>query len=355
MNERARRRRRRAAGVVVGAAAMAMAVTVAGAPEKVSYFPIELRGDSVCARVINLRGLTAGEPLTLTVERNDDGRLEATWQRTVYHFREADGRLLYKGFENNLSSMLLDSAETVMTLPPEPGTASEGRLTGSGLYADRLRHDLDELYSASTTGGPTLIMPEGDTLRQTVITELHRTLDNRYTPLGQPATRADSLRLEESLTYCHAAGYALPSLVTHRVVGVNGREALRRAYYCPTALLAPYYDEAEALRAAEREKQNRTTTADGEPPAIPLTYDVSRNRGERSLTFTLRSEADKPISLRFIVSDATGIAYDAGHCLLTPGEPTTMRVDCSRLPESAVYAVAIRADGYAPVEHKFRF
>lgn len=345
---------RRAAGVVAGAAVVAMAGAAAGAAEKVSYYLIELRADSVCSGVIDLSGLTAGEPLTLTVERADDGRLDATWQRTVYHFREADGRLLYKGFENNLSSMHLDSAETVMTLPPAPGTANEGRLTGSGLYADRLRHDLDEHYSARTVGGPKLIMPEGDTLQLTVCTVLHRTLDNRYTPLAQPAAHADSLRLEESLTYYHAAGYALPSLVAHRAVGVNGREALRRTYYCPTALLAHCYDEAEALRASEREKQNRTACPDGQPPALPLTYDVSQDRGDRSLTFTLLSEADAPIDGRFIVSDAAGIAFDAGHCRLMPGERTTMRVDYSRLPESAVCAVAIRADGYAPVEHKFR-
>lgn len=170
-----------------------------------------------------------------------------------------------------------------MTLPPAPGTANEGRLTGSGLYADRLRHDLDEHYSARTVGGPKFIMPEGDTLQLTVCTVLHRTLDNRYTPLAQPTAHADSLRLEESLT-----------------------------------------------------------------------YDVSQDRGDCSLIFTLRSEADAPIDVRFIVSDAAGIAFDAGHCRLMPGEPTTMRVDYSRLPESAVCAVAIRADGYAPVEHKFR-
>lgn len=265
--------------------------------------------------------------------------------RTRYLFFHRGDSLFSGGFENNLSDMVYDNAEVLLTLPADYGTKHAGNFVGHGRYTDRLWYKMAGRYITAADARGTLIMPEGDTIPEVVrlVTERHSEI--LYFPDSDKTgtTASDSLNLRARDCRWYARGYRYPLLITSDLFSADGSHISHAARYIPLSAF-DYIDDPDneeirrqILNPGYGDLGRRDENIADGVPAIDYTLSQDKAAGTVTITYSVSC----PMDLEFILTDIGGIVYrtELRHC--DPGEFDTITFDYGSLPYSAAYGVNI--------------
>lgn len=265
--------------------------------------------------------------------------------RTRYLFFNHGDSLFSGGFENNLSDMVYDNAEVLLSWPADYGTKYAGNFDGHGRYTDRLRYKMAGRYITAADARVKLIMPEGDTVPEVVRFVTERYSESLYFPASDNTgtTVSDSLQLRARNCRWYARGYRYPLLITSDLFSADGSHISHTARYIPLSAFDDIDDpdneeiRRQLLNSGFGDRGLRDENLADGVPAIDYTLSQDKAAGTVSVTYSVSC----PMDLEFILTDIGGIVYRTEQCHCDPGESATITFDYGSLPYSAAYGVSI--------------
>ncbi len=262
----------------------------------------------------------------------------------IWKYQTVEKGLFLSGYEDNLYRVDFKDAQLILPLPLQYGQSYNKAYQGEGLYCGT--HYIRVFGTVKTTADAqgTLILPETDTLYNTLRVY---TVDTEAVRLSKDSCRNDSDNLKQVITERHqwfARGYRYPVLETVSSSTYHNLNHIATQQYgllCPpgiqTALSdavneqirrddAMARDEWNAKRRNCEENSSGTLPQDGSNSS-GFTYDIQTSGSQVSITYSLESAA----RLHVMVVNAMGMVYRdtlqdspaVSHQLLT--------IDCSGL------------------------
>lgn len=297
-------------------------------------------------------------------------RYSTTGQKSVIYYDSQNDTVTLAGFESRLWQVYYHTPE--VWLPATNlnfGSGITGIIRGRGVYSDRLRYSIAGTYTLTADARGTLIMPEGDTIRNVLRVHTQRKILHRYftmdstlcditlcditdTELAQASSTGDILIHDTRRWY--APGYRYPVLETQTLSKPIATTPLsHQACYTTVNELEqlpsdPDNQELRELARQSIEKYHDSNNDINNPTdnktngGEDIRYQFSQNRGDRSVSVDYT--VSQPSDVEFILADVTGIVYstDTHHC--APDEEYTVTIPYGHLPHSGPYVLYICTD-----------
>ncbi len=315
----------------------------------------------------DLHEIGSGTPGKYEVKLIDDSlqRYRIVDRRTAMYYDCHSDTLFVSGHENSQWRLLFDQCEPWLPDSLWYGCGLSGPVHGRGIYCDRLRYAVRGNYHMSVDAVGTLILPEGDTLRNVERLHTERLFFHNYYPIdsisgdisyeefAHAATEGNVLRHDTRRWY--APGYRYPILEVQTLTSLQGGESLmQQACYTPLSEIEslPSDPDNSVLRELLHLKNaygsvNSRGDAAQEGGDMPgggddIRYSFSQNRDW--LNVSVRYSVDKATDVEFILADVVGFVYssDSRHC--EPGEEYEITISYTSLPGNGPYALYICTD-----------
>lgn len=284
-------------------------------------------------------------------------RLIAGYEDGTNHYYEQSGdSLLLWGSENNLTKTEYDRPVLMLHTPLAYGSSHSGLFHGRESYCERAYSRVFGTWRLTVDGTGTLLLPEGDTLRNVSRVHLHEVTVTRHYPhimtgeelkaytdsiavFTDDSIRAglqDSTATVTDIYRWYAPGYRHPVLETVTKTWPLHKTLLDVAYYCPPSeqeLLAD--EENEQIRdslLSARERQGGGGGQDNgggtDAPPSPLSRcDVTVSGSVVTVTYDLTEDA----TVTGIVSTVSGMLLRQQSRHSDAGTGFQMDIDCGGL------------------------
>ncbi|WP_300935793.1 hypothetical protein [uncultured Muribaculum sp.] len=311
----------------------------------------------------DLSGYKSGKPYKSEITLADDSLelYQAIERRTALRYERTGDTIFVAGHENNLWRMEFDRREPWLTGSMRHGYSSAGTIHGKGIYCDRLRYVIGGSYRISVDAAGSLILPEGDTLRNVQRVHTLRTFLHDYYPidsvdcditadeLGKAAAENRLLTLDARRWY--APGYRYPLLEVQTLTsGGDGKTLMRQASYTPASEMESLLSDPDNSELRERlrqgytagQKSNHADTADGRDNTgggDDVRYRFDQNHVE--CTVSVRYSVGMPMDVEFILADVVGFVYRSGSYHCEPGEEYSVTLSYGNLPGNGPYVLYI--------------
>ena len=257
--------------------------------------------------------------------------IAGTEHRTMYYYDQSAGDGIHiAGLENHTTRILYDTQELWLPLPMQPGDSVSGIFAGRGSYCGKVFLHAFGRYTTKADAGGTLILPDGERLKDVLRIRTDRytmtretepdTLLLRYGIDSMAAMSADtalfllqqaeadstaSVMRAEILRW-YAPGYRYPVLTTYRMEMTPAAtdsiapQPYTTAFYCPPLvqeeMLADDPDnEAVRQTLADANAQSGAPATDN----AGLTYNAVYNSATRTLHVDYSIERDATLALSF--------------------------------------------------------
>lgn len=276
---------------------------------------------------------------------------------TRYFFEQKGDSLLIMGFENHLAKIDYDLPELWLKFPMHAGDSLSGLYHGCGLYGERWNVRKLGDYKTWAKLCPTMVLPEGDTLRNVLRLHTQRQVCTINSPARMPGDSLphftpDSIRwhlannkgvLVENVYRWYVAGWRYPILEAYVTGGTQSQAPLFTTafYYSPREQECLTDDNTNTLirNAVTQQETNGHALADNDKD---LDYKVLVDSERKTIRLTYNLERETHV--RLILSDNAGIVYKTSERKDAQGKTHIQEIEYGTLPRGR-YVLYINANG----------
>lgn len=151
--------------------------------KQIKYENLGRNGKSVLWDLGNIEVLNDKYRVSFKEQEAFPSRMTEIQHGTRYYYDVRNDSVLQIGFENNTTLMNYDYPEITVKYPMQYGDSISGIFHGRGLYCDKAAIRMFGTYKTSTDAFGTLILPDGDTLRNVLRVHTERIMSNLYYPV----------------------------------------------------------------------------------------------------------------------------------------------------------------------------
>ena len=287
----------------------------------------------------------------------NNGMVSRLEHGTRYFFEQKGDSLLIMGFENHLAKIDYDLPELWLKFPMHAGDSLSGLYHGCGLYGERWNVRKLGDYKTRAKLCRTMVLPEGDTLRNVLRLHTQRQVCTLNSPARMPGDSLphftpDSIRwhlannkgvLVENVYRWYVAGWRYPILEAYVTGGTQSQAPLFTTafYYSPREQECLFDDNPNTLirKAVTQQEANGHALVDNDKE---LDYKVSVDSERKTIRLTYNLERETHV--RLILSDNAGIVYKTSERKDVPGKTHVQEIGYGMLPRGR-YVLYINANG----------
>lgn len=280
-------------------------------------------------------------------------RVACVEQATMYYYDLQHDTLFVGGIENNTTKIDYDIKEIYLRFPMRYGDSYSGVFHGTGTYCDRIAVRSFGTYKIEADATGTLILPEGDTLRNVIRLHTERFIASIHYPADSLKSISDSpfntdsigkytsnnkYIMKKDIYRWYAAGYRYPVMETN-IVYIHGREhePYITSFYYPISG-QDLYGGNETDENPDARAPHVYPTPNKKP--VELSYNIYRNGNESvSIEYSLPVSAE--ISYGIYTTDGKSV-YNSEKTKATAGKHHA-DMDISGW-QDGVYIICIHAD-----------
>lgn len=306
---------------------------------KTEYFYAGDGGEDVCW---DYSALVATGTYGIKFDTLDNEQLVGYDPQKIWKYQAVENGLTISGYEDNLTCMNYSEAQLLLPLPLQYGQTYCKSYQGEGLYCGT--HHVKTFGTMQITADAygTLILPEADTLYNTLRVY---TVDTESVRLSKDSCRNDSDNLKQVITEHYqwfAHGYRYPVLETVSSSTYHNLNHIATQQYsclCPPEIQKALCDtinskirKDDALARAElyaghKNAKDSLTTNPQDRNNCGFAYDIHTNGSLVGIIYSLESAAH----LHVMVVDVMGVVYRDTQQDCPVGSNQALNIDCSGL------------------------
>lgn len=318
-------------------------------------------GESCLWDLSNVKG---GNSVRTTIKLVDDsiGCYRVSERNSALYFNQNEKSVIAMGHENPQWRLEYDQSEPWLSAITY-NMAIVGALHAKGIFCERMRYALRGSYNTSCDAIGTLILPEGDTIRNVQRIHTVKTFLHNYFPIDSisgdvspqqlnDAIAADRL-IKHGIRRWYAPGYRYPILEIQTLDQPNvDSPIMLGGYYTPPSEIEALATDPENQEIRNQIKDN---SLDANRPVsnVPnsndvikggddIKYTVTQNRNES--TITINYSVNKNGNVEFILADVIGYLYKTGTCHTAPGQQYTVTLSYGNIPGAGPYVLYVCTD-----------
>ena len=228
---------------------------------------------------------------------------------TRYYYDCRGDSLLLLGFENNQTRLTYVLPVAYLRFPFQYGDSIGVRYEAFGTYCDREALHVRGRYKSVADGTGTLILPDGDTLKNVLRIRTYCSGKDMVSLRGDSVRRTGrSIQVIRETLRWYVPGYRYPVLESVMTGEVKGKY-YHSLYLCPPEEQAslPLDESNRRLRETSYEENDGNGASSNNMREDKISYRLRQNHASRSVTieYDLREHAQ----VDFILSDSRGIVY----------------------------------------------
>ncbi len=229
---------------------------------------------------------------------------------TRYYYDCRGDSLLLLGFENNQTRLSYILPVAYLRFPFQYGDSIGGRYEAFGTYCDREALHVGGRYKSVADGTGTLILPDGDTLKNVLRVRTYCSGKDMISLRGDSVRRAgSSIQVIRETLRWYVPGYRYPILEVRNIRSLSSDGSrYTMAFYCPPEeqQYLPFDEANRKVREELRYGDDGEKTTGGMQQEN-ITYRVTNDREARRLRVDY--ELQESASLEFILADSRGIVH----------------------------------------------
>lgn len=240
--------------------------------KQIKYENLGRNGNSVLWDLGNVEVINNKYRVSYKEQKAFSSRMTEIQHGTRYYHDVRNDSVLQIGFENNTTLMDYDLPEITMKYPMQYGDSISGIFHGRGLYCDKAAIRIFGTYKTAADALGTLILPDGDTLRNVLRIHTERIMSDLYYPV-------DSL---ENIVF--GKYFSVDSINKYLNYGLNVYKTDIYKWYAP----ACRYPVLETVRTGGDEMGNPVIgTAFYYSPSDQeiLTFDEDNNKVKQQMSY----------------------------------------------------------------------
>ena len=281
--------------------------------------------------------------------------------RTYYHHE--NGLVSIIGSENALELISYDMPETWLKYPMQLGDSISGYFNGTGKYCDHLFMRRFGTYHTNADAVGTLVLPEGDILRNVIRLHTERYVGTTVAPIDTikknlPVFTVDSIvtylnpdtaKIREDIYRWYAEGYRYPVLEA-TTLSFGNTSLSQEIYYFPPEMQKQLGldEENKQIRKQMEEQQDAWIQGDNgsKTPFSPISIsDVVVHGQMATATFDLVEDAD----VKGLVCTLSGMVLRQQSKHFVAGANRQLNMNCNSLGKGK-YVLYLNAHGHVTSE-----
>lgn len=300
--------------------------------------------------------------------KNDSfpNRLSCIENGTQYHYDLCNDSIFIGGYQNRMTQVEYDQAETYLKLPIALGDSLTGYFHGRGTYGGKLALRNFGWYKTKAEALERIVVAEGDTLDNVLRLHTERKISSQYYPIEladsllpfkedsvKEYLRTDTAVIKTTIDRWYAPGYRYPILETRKTEESRNVPLLTQTLYFPPSeqqeqLHGDVANEtvrmrlAEELMAKTRGQSDFEGSLDGKRLiGNDFAYDILQDDGSNMITINYNARQD--VKVVALVASTQGYVYKRAEqqCEAGTGQ---FSLNCTGLRKGQ-YIIYINVDG----------
>ena len=300
--------------------------------------------------------------------KNDSfpNRLSCIENGTQYHYDLCNDSIFIGGYQNRMTQVEYDQAETYLKLPIALGDSLTGYFHGRGTYGGKLALRNYGWYKTKAEALERIVVAEGDTLDNVLRLHTERKISSQYYPIEladsllpfkedsvKEYLRKDTAVIKTTIDRWYAPGYRYPILETRKTEESRNVPLLTQTLYFPPSeqqeqLQGDVANETVRMRLAEEQMAKTRGQSDFEGSldgkrliGNDFAYDILQDDGSNMITINYNARQD--VKVVALVASTQGYVYKRAEqqCEAGTGQ---FSLNCTGLRKGQ-YIIYINVDG----------